>query len=316
MKYNTVYFSFLLVASNSFAADVLMKEKAIFVDQPAVAPEAFSYLRGNNITRDDLSTISTTPDGSQYINLATAEDLRIFKTVMDKVANADLNEQELAELVGYVPGNLGQETEITPSSVHGPDGRVRVRYTTVSPYRNIGRISSGCTGVLVGPKHVLTAGHCIAPGNGTWMNNLNFSAGQDEFKKPFGTQGWTRLLTTPGWFYDRNSNLDYGMIILKSAPHGGWNGYGIYSGNGTYTVTGYPSDKPFGQMWGMSGSTTSNTDSIFYTLDTYGGQSGSGIMDSGRNIRGIHTNGFASNNSGTKITLTKFNTIKDWISSN
>jgi glutamyl endopeptidase len=106
------------------------------------------------------------------------------------------------------------------------------------------------------------------------------------------------------------------MIILKAAPHGGWNGFGTYNGNGTYNVTGYPGDKPTGSMWGMFGTTTSDSDDIFYTLDTAGGQSGSGVLDTNRIVRGIHTNGVypgSPTNQGTRITSTVFNTIVGWI---
>ncbi|MGO3644955.1 MAG: hypothetical protein ACTJFM_12945 [Pseudoalteromonas sp.] len=137
MKYKTVYLALLLSTSSSFAADVLMKEKAIFVDQFAITPytESSSNIEKTNVKREALSTISTTPDGSQYINLATDEDLRIFKSALDKVRTSALTEQELSALVGYMPGSPVEENEITPSNVHGSDGRTRVQYTTVSPYR-------------------------------------------------------------------------------------------------------------------------------------------------------------------------------------
>lgn len=47
-----------------------------------------------------------------------------------------------------------------------------------------------------------------------------------------------------------------------------------------------------------------------------GGQSGSGVLDTGAIVRGIHTNGFLTttgNNKAKKIDSTTFNTIVDWL---
>ena len=199
--------------------------------------------------------------------------------------------------------------------VHGADTRTQIGNTVQNPYWYIGRISIGCTGTLVGPKHVLTAGHCVANGSGSWHSSLNFAVGQDGSYKPWGSETWKTAMTTSNWFNNGDSKYDYGMIILNDAPHGGWTSYGNYSG-GTHSVTGYPGDKPTGSLWTDSSSTSSSSKQIFYSMDTAGGQSGSGIRDSGNTVRGIHAYGYSSNNGGTKITSTVYNQISSWVYSN
>jgi glutamyl endopeptidase len=105
------------------------------------------------------------------------------------------------------------------------------------------------------------------------------------------------------------------MIVLNAPPHGGNSGWGVYTG-GTHTITGYPGDKPSGTMWTDSGAvSTSGSYRLCYTIDTAGGQSGSGIADGGGvYVRGIHTTGSSTQNCGTRLTSTVYNTLQSWIS--
>ena len=227
---------------------------------------------------------------------------------------------------------------ISTESVLGPDTRIQINNTADYPWRvhcsllitaNDGSQWIG-TGWFIGPKTVVTAGHCVfihAPGTARhgWVQSIKVMPGRNGATLPYGSVTVPRanLRSVTGWTVNGpNEEFDYGAMVLPT-PLGnttGWFGFANYSDATlkplTVNLSGYPGDKPSGTQWYQSSPIAAlGPRKVYYTIDTFGGQSGSAvyvIRNGSRYGVAVHAYGGSSSNSGTRITKPVFDNFQLW----
>jgi glutamyl endopeptidase len=303
---------------------------------------------GSGEVKGSLHTPVSSAGGEQYIEGGAV-------TVVDQIAESfegDVKGGELESIPNFNTQralNEGMPTQILtddllelkeikpegfpPETVCGQDDRVQVMNTTIVPWRWIceliitfpnGQTFRG-TGWFIGPKAVMTAGHCVySKADGGWARQIEVIPGMNGAARPYGSM----IATTPnfrsviGWTQNSDPNYDYGCIILPSPNLGntvGWFGFAALTDASLQNLllnnSGYPGDKPFGTQWFNAGKVTNVTArKIYYMIDTYGGQSGSPdwrLLSGQRHAVGIHAYGGCPN-SATRIVTAVFNNMINW----
>lgn len=223
----------------------------------------------------------------------------------------------------YSPNNISDDDYgIEPAYIIGSDGRSRVTNTTSFPYSAICYLETkwkdGTTTIgtawMYWKDIAITAGHCVySSDRGGWAQSVTIWPGRNGSTTPYGSAYATIMHTSTAWTDSSNANYDYGLLELNRNIGTSTGYFGMHwttsSLNGkSITVAGYPgSSSKIRQLWKMSGSVAScNSNKVYYSIDTEGGQSGSPVYwyNSTYGYQGIaiHAYGSSSNNSGTRIT--------------
>jgi V8-like Glu-specific endopeptidase len=186
-------------------------------------------------------------------------------------------------------------------------------------------IEFGGSGVLISPRHILTAGHCLFSdvdgSNGTTANKevakvIATPGKTGNSAGPFGSAISAKIQYSSTWRSSLDYRFDFGLITLKedigSKPMSSLGGkvLGYWgsptSGEGTrinpkdrsqlqnisVNISGYPGDKPHGEQWRAFGKITHPTPKagsqlIYYDFDTCAGHSGAPVWIRWENFRNI-----------------------------
>jgi V8-like Glu-specific endopeptidase len=216
--------------------------------------------------------------------------------------------------------------------VIGDDDRQAISDVTGSPWRHICalRINTKTnrrfvgTGWLIGPRTVMTAGHCVfMHDEGGWAESIEVIPALNGSDRPYNSFVSTQFRAVDGWTSERTSDFDYAAIILDEAV-GNETGWFAFSALGETdllstdaNISGYPQDRDRAsrQYFHARKIVRASQRKIYYEIDTYGGQSGSPIWLLAGNRRvavGIHTNGSSTSNSGTLINSEVFSNMRLW----
>ena len=285
-------------------------------------PESRLNRRNDNINSSDLN-IEHFPNGTNKEE-TTEELLEEYR----KHANRSDTPEK------FTDEPLSDVLDRKRRTIFGSDERLPCSVSSY-PYCAVGILDSGCTAILVGPYHALTAAHCVYDiSTNTWKDNLNLRRGRT--CRTYGTtMYWTNAWILNGYALFHYDDYDFALIIYESfRPSPCYVGFGYrqpWTGVG-FDIYGYPSDKSallspgcfYDSMYCTSchySLVSSSGLGVEYACDLFGiSNTGAGLYagqsDStagARSVYGVHTASGYPYNRGVLLDGFRFCKIIEWM---
>lgn len=214
--------------------------------------------------------------------------------------------------------------EVVDKQLFGNYLRQQITDASKAPYSFIGNLNTDCTGTLIGPKHIITAGHCVYDVSYRQLTSyLIFTPRQIENGTyPFGEIKAKKIFIQKEFIDSLDVAYDFAVVEL-AGPVGnktGWAEIQVVTNETSLKkirITGYPQDQILDTMWTVTCPATIKGTQILYKCDTTNGMSGSSLFSSKapgapETIYGIHSWGTSETNGGVVINQKNFDTITAW----
>lgn len=235
--------------------------------------------------------------------------------------------------------SLAASEEASSLDASGTGDRLRPEHPENYPWRAIchlritaaDRSSLLGTGWLAAPRLVITAGHCVFQRfRGGWAQSIEVTPGRNGAKPPrFGTflVGRSGLRSVRGWTRDADHHFDYGAIVIPRSAEDPSPGdqagfFGFHAPpadelrRGLYNLAGYPDDLEEATLWWHArGLHDVQPNTLLYTMDTQGGQSGAPVwrrVDGKVQVVGIHSGDLGTVSQAVRINSQVYSNLVSW----
>jgi len=269
-------------------------------------------------------------------SVTESNDILIYdlKRNQESVLKSDQIENPTIDRSNAYQGKYASIFSDPNKAIIGTDDRQKVGDPTefyysrfvVKLYLKFPFIDASATGVMIGPKTVLTAGHCVywfntlENGKGYWANSIRVIPALNDGYTPYGDAWGTVFCTSREWTDNRNPKQDWGIIELDRniGYHTGWAGMAVVSDPSKMVGKvvrsfGYPGDKDFGMGMYTDYDLVIGMDDalIDFNIDVLHGQSGSPIyLESDLGVtRAIYSRNTGGHNYAPYLNQNLFNTI-------